>query len=70
MESWKGIACGVMGFYICGILFVPIGLVCTFLAFWRGQIVGGLISLTINILAALVSPALLILLVGIYEGTR
>lgn len=50
---------GVLGIFTFGLVFIPIGILCTLFAFFKGQILIGIVSLVVNIFAAILSPAFL-----------
>ena len=48
---------GVLGIFTIGVLFIPLGLLCTLFSFIKGEILLGIVSLAANIVAILVSPS-------------
>jgi hypothetical protein len=55
---------GVLGIFTFGLLFVPLGLLCTLFSFLKGEILLGLVSLAVNVVAIFVSPSVLLVLFG------
>lgn len=55
---------GVLGIFTFGLLFVPLGLLCTLFSFFKGEILLGLVSLAVNVVAIFVSPTIWLVLFG------
>ena len=60
-----GIFFGLMGIFYFGLLFVPLGLLCTVLCFFNKQASLGLVSLAVNLVAIVVSPSIWLLVLAI-----
>ena len=61
---------GVLSIFTFGLVFVPIGLLCTFFSFLKGEILLGIVSLAVNIMAIIVSPAVWLHLLFIVQLLR
>ncbi len=60
-----GIFFGLMGIFFWGLVFVPLGLLCTVLCFFNKQASLGLVSLVINLVAIVVSPSIWLLVLAL-----
>ena len=56
------IAFGVLGIFFYGVIFVPLGFLCSILAFFRGQALWGFIGLLLTVMGLVTSPKLLFLI--------
>ena len=63
------IAFGVLGIFSYGVIFVPLGFLCSTVAFFRGQALWGLIGLLLTVMGLVTSPKLLFL-IGIAAFTH
>jgi hypothetical protein len=65
-----GTVFGILGIFTFGLLFVPLGIICTIISFFRKDgILIGLLSLLTNIVACVVSPTIWLLLLSIFTNT-
>lgn len=56
--GWFAVAFGFLGIFTFGFIFVPLGLLCSILAFFFGQVVWGFIGLLLAIMGFITSPKL------------
>lgn len=59
-----GTVFGILGIFTFGLIFVPLGLLCTLFSFFKGEILLGIVSLAVNVVAVFVSPTIWIALFG------
>jgi len=52
-----GIIFGILGIFSSGLVFIPLGLLCTIFSLLSGRIMAGIVSLCVNIMAIIVSPS-------------
>ena len=60
--GWFAVAFGFLGIFTYGTIFVPLGLICSILAFFFGQALWGFLGLLLNIMGLITSPKLLLLI--------
>ncbi len=60
--GWFAVAFGFLGIFTIGIIFVPLGFICSILAILFGQIAWGFIGLLLAIMGLITSPNLLVLI--------
>lgn len=56
--GWFAVAFGFLGIFTIGVVFVPLGLLCSILALFFGQIVWGFIGLLLAVMGFITSPQL------------
>lgn len=61
---------GVLGIFTFGLIFVPIGILCTLFSFLKGDVLLGIVSLAVNIMAIIVSPAVWLYLLFLVQLLR
>ena len=62
-----GIMFGIFGIFTIGLVFIPLGTICTIISLFRPNgIVIGVISLFTNIMACVVSPTIWLLLASLF----
>jgi len=64
MLGLLGCAFGVLGIFTFGLIFVPLGLLCTVFSFLKGEVLLGIVSLAVNVVAIFMSPSIWFLLFG------
>ncbi len=57
--GWIAVICGILGLFTLSIVFVPLGLLFSFIAIFSGQILWGLFGIVLALLGFLTSPTLL-----------
>jgi len=57
--GWIAVGCAVMGIISWGIVFVPLGIVCSIIALFMGQGMWAFIGLALSVVGLLSSPLLL-----------
>ncbi len=57
--GWIAVACAVLGIVSWGVVFVPLGIVCSIIALFMGQGMWAFIGLALSVVGLLSSPLLL-----------
>lgn len=60
--GWFAVGFGLLGIFTIGIVFVPLGLICSLIALFIGQATWGFIGLMLAAMGLLTSPHLLLLI--------
>ena len=60
--GWFAVAFGFLGIFTIGTVFVPLGFICSILAFFFGQAVWGFIGLLLAVMGFITSPNLWLLI--------
>lgn len=60
--GWFAVAFGFLGIFTYGVIFVPLGLICSILALFFRQAMWGFIGLLLAFMGLITSPALLLLI--------
>jgi len=60
--GWFAVAFGFLGIFTFGVIFVPLGFICSLIALFTGQAVWGFVGLLLNVMGLVTSPQLLLLL--------
>ncbi|MEI8385576.1 MAG: hypothetical protein WCF51_06380 [Nitrosomonadaceae bacterium] len=69
MFGLLGIFFGVLGFFTFGLVFIPLGLLCTIISFAsKNGFLLGIVSFVMNVVAIAVSPSIWLLIAGLLGG--
>ncbi|NQW00851.1 MAG: hypothetical protein HQ483_14195 [Rhodospirillales bacterium] len=68
--GWFAVAFGILGIFTFGVIFVPLGLVCSVLAFLFGQVSWAISGLVLAVIGFVTSPHLWLIvgLAAAYQG--
>ena len=70
MMGLVGIVFGVLGIFFSGLIFIPLGLICTLFSFFQKGFFVTIVSLLTNIVAIIVSPSVWALILGLVGASQ